>query len=92
MSQYGGRGFGLRTLEDIPRGGFIDEYRGEIINLTEAAKRVNEEYKYTGNFYFLDYDGAAGEILDGGRRGNITRFANHSVSFVFLEFTSSDTL
>lgn len=78
VAYYGRRGFGLKTLEAIKRDDFIDEYRGEVINLGEAAKRVTEEYKATGNFYLLDYDSAAGELLDGGRKGNITRFANHS--------------
>ncbi|PWN50139.1 SET domain-containing protein, partial [Violaceomyces palustris] len=78
VAYYGARGFGLKALEPVKRGGFIDEYRGEIIDLKEAAKRVTESYKYTGNFYFLDYDAQAGEVLDGGRKGNVTRFANHS--------------
>ncbi|SPO20984.1 uncharacterized protein UTRI_00461 [Ustilago trichophora] len=78
VSYYGRRGFGLKTLEPIKKDDFIDEYRGEVIDLTEAGKRVTEEYKATGNFYLLDYDSAAGELLDGGRKGNITRFANHS--------------
>ncbi|SJX60461.1 uncharacterized protein SRS1_11764 [Sporisorium reilianum f. sp. reilianum] len=78
VAYYGRRGFGLKTLEAIKKDDFIDEYRGEVINLSEAAKRVTEEYKATGNFYLLDYDSAAGELLDGGRKGNITRFANHS--------------
>ncbi|UTT94788.1 hypothetical protein NDA17_007193 [Ustilago hordei] len=75
---YGRRGFGLKTLEPIKKDDFIDEYRGEVIDLHEASKRVTDEYKATGNFYLLDYDTAAGELLDGGRKGNITRFANHS--------------
>lgn len=78
VAYYGRRGFGLKTLEAIKQHDFIDEYRGEVINLSEAAKRVTEEYKATGNYYLLDYDSAAGELLDGGRKGNITRFANHS--------------
>lgn len=78
VAYYGRRGFGLQTLEAVKSGDFIDEYRGEVIDLVEAAKRVNSEYKATGNFYLLDYDAAAGELLDGGRKGNITRFANHS--------------
>lgn len=75
---YGNRGFGLKTLEPIKANDFIDEYRGEVIDLVEAGKRVTEEYKATGNYYLLDYDSAAGELLDGGRKGNITRYANHS--------------
>lgn len=75
---YGPRGFGLRTLEPISRGGFVDEYRGEVINYNEMVRRVRDHYKYTGNYYFLMYDAPAGEMLDGGLKGNITRFANHS--------------
>ncbi|CAO1622651.1 unnamed protein product [Sympodiomycopsis kandeliae] len=78
VAWYGQRGFGLRSLENIDENHLVDEYRGEIINLKEAARRVNEIYKDTGNFYFLEYDAAAGEVLDGGLRGNVTRFANHS--------------
>ncbi|CAO1621665.1 unnamed protein product [Parajaminaea phylloscopi] len=78
VAWYGARGFGLKTLDDIPQHGLVDEYRGEIINLAEVVRRVNDVYKHTGNFYFLDYDAPAGEVLDGGLRGNITRFANHS--------------
>ncbi|PWN40769.1 SET domain-containing protein, partial [Ceraceosorus guamensis] len=72
------RGFGLQTQQRIQKDQFIDEYRGEVINLAECARRVTDFYKATGNFYFLDYDNAAGEVLDGGLKGNITRFANHS--------------
>lgn len=70
----------MRALEPVSKGGFIDEYRGEVITLAEAGRRVAEVYKDRGNFYLLDYDGAAGEVLDAGLKGNITRFANHSVS------------
>lgn len=75
---YGARGFGLKTLERIPKGGFIDEYRGEVIDFNEAVRRIRDHYKDTGNYYFLMYDAPAGEMLDGGLKGNITRFANHS--------------
>ena len=75
---YGARGFGLKTLEPIAKGGFIDEYRGEVIDFNEAVRRIRDHYKDTGNYYFLMYDAPAGEMLDGGLKGNITRFANHS--------------
>ncbi len=42
VAYYGRRGFGLKTLEAIKKHDFIDEYRGEVINLSEAAKRVTE--------------------------------------------------
>lgn len=75
---YGPRGYGLRALERIPKDHFIDEYRGEVISYNEMVRRVRDHYKDTGNYYFLMYDAPAGEMLDGGLRGNITRFANHS--------------
>ncbi|UZJ57294.1 hypothetical protein CBS101457_006614 [Exobasidium rhododendri] len=75
---YGARGFGLKTLEAITKGGFIDEYRGEVIDFNEAVRRIRDHYRETGNYYFLMYDAPAGEMLDGGLKGNVTRFANHS--------------
>lgn len=45
VAWYGERGFGLKTLDAIKEGGLVDEYRGEVINLAEAARRVNEYYK-----------------------------------------------
>lgn len=70
----------MRAKEFIKRGTLVDEYRGEVIDLQEATRRTIEIYKTSGNFYLLDYDAAAGEVLDSGMRGNRTRFANHSVS------------
>ncbi|MCO5589749.1 hypothetical protein L7F22_043718 [Adiantum nelumboides] len=75
---YGARGFGLRTKEPIAKGQFIDEYRGEVVDYNEMVRRVRDHYKDTGNYYFLMYDAPAGEMLDGGLKGNITRYANHS--------------
>ncbi|KDN41066.1 SET domain-containing protein, partial [Tilletiaria anomala UBC 951] len=74
----GKRGFGLKTKEPLKKGQLVDEYRGEIIDLPEATRRTVNIYKEKGNFYLLDYDAAAGEVLDSGMKGNRTRFANHS--------------
>lgn len=90
--QYGERGFGLRAAESIPKNAFIDEYRGEVINMAECARRVTSHYMAWGNYYFLDYDTTAGEVLDAGLRGNALRFANHSVSraaFLMAAFRES---
>lgn len=75
---YGARGFGLRTKEPIAKGQFIDEYRGEVVDYNEMVRRVRDHYKDTGNYYLMIYDAPAGEMLDGGLKGNITRYANHS--------------
>jgi SET domain-containing protein len=41
----GSRGFGLRTLVDIPKDTFIVEYRGEVISREESYKRVTGVYR-----------------------------------------------
>lgn len=69
----------MRTPVAVPAGAFLGEYCGELIDLAEAQRRVRTVYKDTTNYYFLDYDAAAGEVLDAGLRGTKTRFVNHSV-------------
>ncbi|KAI3643539.1 hypothetical protein MP228_013094 [Amoeboaphelidium protococcarum] len=70
------RGFGLRTLTDIPKGSLIQEYMGEIISNQECERRMHEDYKSAKCFYFLDYQN--GEVIDGTRKGSEVRFVNHS--------------
>ncbi|THG15816.1 hypothetical protein TEA_007991 [Camellia sinensis var. sinensis] len=46
-----GKGWGLRTLEDLPKGAFVCEYVGEILTNAELFERVskcpsNEEHAY----------------------------------------------
>ncbi|KAK0546768.1 hypothetical protein OC846_005127 [Tilletia horrida] len=77
---YGQRGFGLRTPIALHKDQFLGEYRGEVIDLIEAARRTKEIYMKEGNYYFLDYDAQAGEVLDAGMKGSLIRFANHSCS------------
>lgn len=60
-------------------GDFLGEYCGELIDIPEAARRVHDFYQHTQNYYFVDYDASAGEMLDAGLRGNKIRFVNHSV-------------
>jgi len=74
----GARGFGLRTPIAIKKDQFLGEYRGEVIDLVEASRRTRENYVKDGNYYLLDYDAQAGEVLDAGMKGSIIRFANHS--------------
>lgn len=63
----------------VRKGTFLGEYCGELIDLPEAARRVHEHYERTQNYYFVDYNTWAGELLDAGLRGNKIRFVNHSV-------------
>ncbi|XP_029344737.1 uncharacterized protein LOC100167890 isoform X2 [Acyrthosiphon pisum] len=69
------KGYGVFALEDIPSGTFVDEYMGEVIDQCEMIIRM-KKILYKNNNYMvqLKHD----EIIDATRKGNITRFINHS--------------
>ncbi|XP_061371348.1 probable inactive histone-lysine N-methyltransferase SUVR2 [Gastrolobium bilobum] len=82
-----GKGWGLRTLEDLPKGCFVCEYAGEILTNTELYERTmqnsgNDRHTYPVT---LDADwGSEGVLkdeealcLDATYNGNVARFINH---------------
>ncbi|XP_021734828.1 probable inactive histone-lysine N-methyltransferase SUVR2 [Chenopodium quinoa] len=81
------KGWGLRTLEDLPKGAFVCEYVGEVVTNTELDERnkqsrANERHTYPvhldadwGSESILDDDFAL--CLDATNYGNIGRFVNH---------------
>ncbi|XP_047320865.1 probable inactive histone-lysine N-methyltransferase SUVR1 [Impatiens glandulifera] len=84
------RGWGLRTLQDLPKGAFVCEYVGEILTNEEFYKRVsaraNSEEAHAYHVLLdADWSCAAKRILkdekalclDSSRYGNISRFINH---------------
>ncbi|XP_027367291.1 probable inactive histone-lysine N-methyltransferase SUVR2 [Abrus precatorius] len=85
-----GKGWGLRTLEDLPKGSFVCEYAGEILTNTELYDRTmqnsgNDRHTYPVT---LDADwGSEGVLkdeealcLDATYNGNVARFINHRCS------------
>ena len=70
------RGWGLLALEDIPKGKFVIEYVGEVINEDELDARLESDSRGTRHFYFLSLDGK--EYIDASKKGNLARFINHS--------------
>ncbi|VVC37627.1 Post-SET domain,AT hook, DNA-binding motif,AWS domain,SET domain,SRI, Set2 Rpb1 interacting [Cinara cedri] len=69
------KGYGVFALEDIPSGAFIDEYMGEVIGQHEMINRMKTKLYLNNNYMVqLQHD----EIIDATRKGNITRFINHS--------------
>lgn len=60
-------GFGVFALEDIPSGQFLGEYTG----LARASKQSD-----CTNAYVFNY--VEGAVIDGSKRGNFSRFINHS--------------
>jgi SET domain-containing protein len=73
--QAGGKGWGIVATARIPKGTFVIEYVGEVIDSEELEDRA-ENYINDKHFYFLTLD--ANECIDARRRGNWARFINHS--------------
>ena len=69
------RGFGLRCRQPLAAGTMLGEYRGEVIDARELARR-----KLARDAADPFYIAALGDGLsvDAGRRGAYARFANHS--------------
>lgn len=88
-----GKGWGLRTLEALPRGAFVCEYVGEIVTINELHERnslsLGKEYSYR---VLLDADWGSQDVLkdekalclDSTVYGNVARFINHRYKFIFL--------
>ncbi|XP_061993038.1 uncharacterized protein LOC133710914 [Rosa rugosa] len=84
-----GKGWGLRTLEDLPRGAFVCEYVGEIVTITELYERnmqsAGRRHTYT---VLLDANWHSKGVLkdeealclDATVYGNVARFINHRCS------------
>jgi len=82
-----GKGWGLRTLEDLPKGAFVCEYAGEVLTSTELYERAIENARNGKHMHqvLLDADwGSEGVLrdeealaLDGTFYGNVGRFINH---------------
>ncbi|KAJ7559687.1 hypothetical protein O6H91_04G096700 [Diphasiastrum complanatum] len=77
------RGWGVRTLEDIPRGRFVVEYVGEILTQTEADQRAEKHDLSSYNYLFnVDHPPEVPEknslVIDGFKCSNVARFINHS--------------
>ncbi|XP_077592922.1 histone-lysine N-methyltransferase EHMT1-like isoform X1 [Stigmatopora nigra] len=67
------KGWGVRTLQDIPQGTFVCEYVGEIITDAEAEMRQNDSYLFSLD----DKQPQDPYCIDARFYGNISRFLNH---------------
>ncbi|BDA47993.1 probable histone-lysine N-methyltransferase, H3 lysine-36 and H4 lysine-20 specific isoform at N-terminal half [Coccomyxa sp. Obi] len=71
------RGWGVKAAEHIPRGTFIVEYAGEVIEEQECRRRMAQA-KETGLQHFYMMELAPGLIIDARNKGNMARFINSS--------------
>ncbi|KEH42475.1 histone-lysine N-methyltransferase SUVR2-like protein [Medicago truncatula] len=81
-----GKGWGLRTLEELPKGAFVCEFAGEILTIKELHER-NIKCAENGKSTYpvlLDADWDSTFVkdeealcLDAASFGNIARFINH---------------
>ncbi|XP_010234215.2 histone-lysine N-methyltransferase ASHH2 isoform X4 [Brachypodium distachyon] len=82
-----GKGWGLRTLDELPKGAFICEYVGEILTNTELHKRTVQNEKRSKHVHQVLLDANWGSegvsrdeealCLDPTFYGNVGRFVNH---------------
>lgn len=71
------KGYGLIASSYIPAGVFIMEYVGEVLNSKQFGKRANDYSKQMNpHYYFMALSSDC--VIDATRRGNISRFINHS--------------
>ncbi|CAA0834523.1 Histone-lysine N-methyltransferase- H3 lysine-9 specific SUVH5 [Striga hermonthica] len=73
------RGWGVRSRDLIPSGGFVCEYLGEFLQEKEADLRVGGD-EYLFDIYNSRGGRADGFAIDAGVYGNVGRFINHSCS------------
>ncbi|XP_069482744.1 histone-lysine N-methyltransferase NSD2-like isoform X3 [Ambystoma mexicanum] len=75
--QTEGKGWGLVATRDLLKGEFVSEYVGELINEEECLARIRQaQEENASHFYMLTVD--KDRIIDAGRKGNYSRFMNHS--------------
>ncbi|KXN65171.1 SET domain-containing protein [Conidiobolus coronatus NRRL 28638] len=81
------KGWGVRALQDIPKGRFVCKYTGLVIT-SDHAEVIGKEYDQRGSTYLFDLDAETSEdkksaqdlCIDANSYGNISRFINHSCS------------
>ncbi|XP_076921015.1 putative inactive histone-lysine N-methyltransferase SUVR2 [Bidens hawaiensis] len=82
------KGWGLRALEDLPKGAFVCEFVGEVLTCKELFNRVSQSSKEDEYAYPVFLDAEWGEenneskedealCLDATYFGNVARFINH---------------
>ncbi len=74
--------YGVQTLQDIPKGSYVIDYAGEVLDVNEARRRVALKGTMENN-YLLSVKEKYGTKfirtdIDAAQFGNVSRFINHS--------------
>lgn len=69
------KGWGLKAAENIACGEFIIEYVGQVLDLNEVIERMRKEGDRR-HHYFMALGSNC--YIDASRKGNLSRFINHS--------------
>ena len=82
-----GKGWGLRALDELPKGAFVCEYVGELLTSMELRERTSQKAHKAGYTYPVDLGADWGSegvmkdeealFLDATIYGNVGRFINH---------------
>lgn len=81
------KGWGVRAVDIIPRGTFVCEFIGEVVNEQEAKERHSRYEDGCSFFYYFNWhlndmsrliEGQASYVIDATKYGNVSRFINHS--------------
>ncbi|KAF0985038.1 hypothetical protein FDP41_000077 [Naegleria fowleri] len=75
VKKAGEKGYGIFANERIPKGSFIIEYVGEVLD-EKIYKQRQEAYDGERHYYFLSV--GPNQIIDASKKGNNARFINHS--------------
>lgn len=70
------KGYGLVASTFIPANQFIIEYVGEVLNKYQFEKRSKDYSGYMTHDYFMALENDF--VIDSTKKGNISRFINHS--------------
>ncbi|KAK3863517.1 hypothetical protein Pcinc_030719 [Petrolisthes cinctipes] len=71
------KGCGLRARTHLSPGTFIMEYVGEVFDMREFKRRRKEYARdHSAHFYFMALK--SDQLIDATRKGNVSRFINHS--------------
>lgn len=71
------KGYGLFASTSISIHSFIMEFVGEVVSMSEFKKRSREYAKQKVRHHYV-MASAGSKLIDATRKGNLTRFVNHS--------------